>query len=250
LGNPIVGPSGNRRAVSHTDETSWPPRPPYIYFRSCASCACRSLRWNPSARSLRAIRVMERQTAPGDQFGGAGLSIEWPTPPMPSSTRAWKPPGAGIAGASCSFYEQVEAPLFRLGTSEPFDSYGSRLRADFQIREAAAAVVDEAFTGGLLQTWASWCLPPMSPSNIARRATSRSQHLAECETERQVIGATHAEVGGCLLANWGLPWPIVEAVALHHAPVATGKPGFLHWRRSMSPMLGAHGLRGHQSAGD
>jgi HD-like signal output (HDOD) protein len=28
----------------------------------------------------------------------------------------------------------------------------------------------------------------------------------------------HAEVGGYLLALWGLPWRIVEAVACHHAP--------------------------------
>ena len=31
-------------------------------------------------------------------------------------------------------------------------------------------------------------------------------------------GFTHAEVGAYLLGMWGLPYPIVEAVAHHHAP--------------------------------
>jgi HD-like signal output (HDOD) protein len=36
------------------------------------------------------------------------------------------------------------------------------------------------------------------------------------EIERERLGATHAEVGGYLLGVWGLPLPIVEAVAYHH----------------------------------
>jgi HD-like signal output (HDOD) protein len=35
--------------------------------------------------------------------------------------------------------------------------------------------------------------------------------------ERELLGATHAEVGGYLLGAWGLPLPIVEAVAYHHS---------------------------------
>jgi hypothetical protein len=33
-----------------------------------------------------------------------------------------------------------------------------------------------------------------------------------------VLGASHAEVGAYLLGLWGLPYPIVEAVARHHTP--------------------------------
>jgi HD-like signal output (HDOD) protein len=36
--------------------------------------------------------------------------------------------------------------------------------------------------------------------------------------ERRVVGATHAEVGAYLLGLWGIPTPLVEAVAWHHAP--------------------------------
>lgn len=36
--------------------------------------------------------------------------------------------------------------------------------------------------------------------------------------ERDVLGSTHAEVGAYVLGLWGLPWPVVEAVAHHHQP--------------------------------
>jgi putative nucleotidyltransferase with HDIG domain len=38
------------------------------------------------------------------------------------------------------------------------------------------------------------------------------------EAERQVFGATHAELGAYVLGLWGLPELIVEAVAWHHDP--------------------------------
>ena len=36
--------------------------------------------------------------------------------------------------------------------------------------------------------------------------------------EEQAYGFSHAEVGAYLLGLWGLPYSVVEAVALHHAP--------------------------------
>jgi HD-like signal output (HDOD) protein len=44
--------------------------------------------------------------------------------------------------------------------------------------------------------------------------------------EREACGVTHAEVGAYLLGLWGLPYPILQAVAYHHAPAATGSRGF------------------------
>ena len=38
------------------------------------------------------------------------------------------------------------------------------------------------------------------------------------EAEQQVIGASHAQIGAYLLGIWGVPYPVVEAVAHHHAP--------------------------------
>jgi HD-like signal output (HDOD) protein len=36
--------------------------------------------------------------------------------------------------------------------------------------------------------------------------------------ERELLGVTHAEVGAYLLGYWGLPLPLVEAIAFHHTP--------------------------------
>lgn len=46
------------------------------------------------------------------------------------------------------------------------------------------------------------------------------------EGEVEVLGVTHAEIGGFLLSLWGLPDNIVEGVAYHHAPSACIAEGF------------------------
>jgi len=38
------------------------------------------------------------------------------------------------------------------------------------------------------------------------------------KTEREVLGVSHGEVGAYLLGLWGLPAPIIEAIAFHHTP--------------------------------
>ncbi|HEV8541462.1 MAG TPA: response regulator, partial [Verrucomicrobiae bacterium] len=47
---------------------------------------------------------------------------------------------------------------------------------------------------------------------------AEKQKLLPSEVESQVFGANHAEAGAYLLSQWGLPLPIVEAVADHHLP--------------------------------
>lgn len=44
------------------------------------------------------------------------------------------------------------------------------------------------------------------------------------EAERHVLGTDHAEVGACLLKQWGLPPILLEAVANHHRPVLQPRP--------------------------
>jgi HD-like signal output (HDOD) protein len=50
--------------------------------------------------------------------------------------------------------------------------------------------------------------------------------LPLCEAERTVLDATHAEVGAYLLGLWGLPYPILEAVAFHHDPAPAAQTEF------------------------
>lgn len=54
---------------------------------------------------------------------------------------------------------------------------------------------------------------------------AEEKQISHWEAEREVFGATHAEVGAYLIGLWGLPEPIVEAVAYHHAPAKCPHPG-------------------------
>jgi HD-like signal output (HDOD) protein len=55
---------------------------------------------------------------------------------------------------------------------------------------------------------------------------ARAETLPLAECERRTVGATHAEMGAYLLGLWGLPYPIVEAVAVHHAPASVTSHGY------------------------
>lgn len=55
--------------------------------------------------------------------------------------------------------------------------------------------------------------------NIHARIKDEKKSMEELELE--IIGTTHAEVGAYLLGLWGISEPIVEAIAFHHAPMAT-----------------------------
>jgi putative nucleotidyltransferase with HDIG domain len=58
-----------------------------------------------------------------------------------------------------------------------------------------------------------------TPAHFARaRLQSEGEDKAFFETEEKLTGISHAEVGAYLLSLWGLPHPIVEAIAHHHHP--------------------------------
>jgi len=86
-------------------------------------------------------------------------------------------------------------------------------------RKAKSEVVEFAFIGGLLHDVGKVMLAANSPeayAGILTLAERKKQPL--WQTEIEVLGYSHAEVGGCLLGLWGLDLPIVEAVSRHHQP--------------------------------
>lgn len=93
---------------------------------------------------------------------------------------------------------------------------------------------DEAFVAGLLHDVGKLMLMANRPDEYrAVLALVQRKDLRLTAAETKVFGATHAEVGAYLLGLWGLPVPIVEAVALHHQPAASLSSDF-------SPLTAVH----------
>ena len=90
-----------------------------------------------------------------------------------------------------------------------------------------SAWADDALLAGLLHDIGYWVLLQQCPQEMARAIKLASERgLPLHEAERVVLEATHAEVGAYLLGLWGLPYPILEAVALHHNPMLAPQSEF------------------------
>lgn len=77
----------------------------------------------------------------------------------------------------------------------------------------------DAFTSGLLHDIGEVILAINLPEEVAKIQELVAQNgMTKLEAERQVLGATHPDIGAYLLSTWGLPRAVVEAVAYHHDP--------------------------------
>lgn len=84
-------------------------------------------------------------------------------------------------------------------------------------RRAKPVVIESAFVAGILHDVGKLMLAANSPEAYADiLALARKQPKPLWQTETEVLGYTHAEVGGCLLGLWGLDLTIVDAVSRHH----------------------------------
>lgn len=93
---------------------------------------------------------------------------------------------------------------------------------------------DAAYTAGMLHDSGKLMLANNLPKQFEQAvalATERHEPLYEAELE--VFGATHAGAAAYLLGLWGLPAPIVEAVAFHHTPARSDL-------RSFGPLAAVH----------
>jgi HD-like signal output (HDOD) protein/ActR/RegA family two-component response regulator len=89
------------------------------------------------------------------------------------------------------------------------------------------ATADDAWLAGLLHDIGYWILIQECPTELAQAIElARAENLPLVDCERRITGATHAEIGAYLLGLWGLPYAIVEAVALHHTPRAITPHGY------------------------
>ena len=78
---------------------------------------------------------------------------------------------------------------------------------------------DDAFTAALIPDIGELVLDQQRPEHLTQaRELAAAEGIPIVDAERALFGATHAEVGAYLLGLWGLPYPVVEAVAYHHDP--------------------------------
>jgi putative nucleotidyltransferase with HDIG domain len=92
---------------------------------------------------------------------------------------------------------------------------------------ADTARADDALLAGLLHDIGYWILANECKSELARSLElARLERIPLHEAETRVIGASHAQIGAYLLGLWGLPYPIIEAVAYHHAPQSVTQSEF------------------------
>jgi len=80
-------------------------------------------------------------------------------------------------------------------------------------------LIDIATVAGMLHDVGklvmAWKLPVRFKKLMAE---AREEHSPLYKVEEREYGFSHAEIGAYLLGLWGLPYAVVEAVALHHAP--------------------------------
>jgi HD-like signal output (HDOD) protein len=97
---------------------------------------------------------------------------------------------------------------------------GQLARRIAQGEETTSETIDQAFTAGLLHDIGKLLVGANLPAAFGQvLMLARRINCSTWEAENQLMaGASHAELGGCVLGIWKLPRPVVEAVALHHCP--------------------------------
>ena len=86
-------------------------------------------------------------------------------------------------------------------------------------QECPRRVVNDAFTGGLLHDMGQAILAAEIPEPFGQAlAHARKHRMPLSSAEQELLGATHGEVGGYVLALWGLPDTLVEALMFHDGP--------------------------------
>lgn len=81
-----------------------------------------------------------------------------------------------------------------------------------------------SFTASLLHDIGKLVLVRFVPAASMERVWSVAQCVAASQAEEEVLGVTHAEIGGHICRHWGLPDPLVDAVRFHHSCTESLEP--------------------------
>jgi len=92
-------------------------------------------------------------------------------------------------------------------------------RSIMQSMGVGPAGAEDAYLAGMLHDIGKLMLASSLPDKYQAAEEFAVAHQVPLNAaEMEIFGATHGGVGAYLLGLWGLPVPIVEAVAFHHTP--------------------------------
>lgn len=104
---------------------------------------------------------------------------------------------------------------------------GVMARGVAQMERSDLKVLEQCFLAGLLHDIGQLILAfGLREEYSAVLAKAQNENRPVWQVEQEFFGATHADVGAYLLALWGLPDPIVIAVAMHHKLARCPAPEF------------------------
>ncbi|RME23102.1 MAG: HDOD domain-containing protein [Deltaproteobacteria bacterium] len=107
-----------------------------------------------------------------------------------------------------------QAPGF---SPEGFQAHSMRVAQ--AVRKLVRKDAEDAFLAGLLHDVGKLVMIRQAPelfSQVSEKCAEQGRPRYEIEYE--LSGCSHAEIGGGLLALWGIPGVVVDAVACHHRP--------------------------------
>jgi len=124
----------------------------------------------------------------------------------------------GIALSNAFFHVLDEAGLAKGLNLEAFDQHSQKVAylASRMLRGDEARL---AYSAGMLHDIGELVLAGGMPDVYAdARSEAIRNRRPLFEMENELIGCSHADIGSQVLALWGLPAPLIDAVAHHHMP--------------------------------
>lgn len=102
---------------------------------------------------------------------------------------------------------------------DKLQSHVHQVAAAARALAAGTPKADDALLAGLLHDIGYWIFSNECQAELSESvALSVAEKIPLHQAETRIIGASHAQVGAYLLGLWGLPYPVIEAVAYHHTP--------------------------------
>jgi putative nucleotidyltransferase with HDIG domain len=112
--------------------------------------------------------------------------------------------------------------------------------------QADKSLEEESLSAGILHDIGKLVLIQSPDQYLEALNYSQARGCSDFLAEYEVFGASHAEVGAYLLGLWGIPEPVVLAVAFHHHPSKLMEDGF----GALTTIHAANALVNADSAGN